>query len=183
MKKLSLLMTLTIALSSCTNASLQPTATPTTQATATITATSTTTPTSTATVTPSPTNTPEAQKFCDYNDAMKAVEYIDEMTVVESDSKPLIEDMATMTAAEVQLMISAINLNIENLDQLIVPECLTETILHLRSSYSYYLDMFVNLYSKESDYLFNQLMLSSEEYQQFETEYQRVKECIPTGCQ
>jgi len=170
-------------LSGCTNAPLQPTATLTTQATATITATSTTTPTSTATITPSPTSTPEPPKFCDFDEAMKVVEYIEEMTVVENDSKPLIEDMATMTPEEVQLMITAINLNIDNLDQLTAPKCLTETILHLRSSYSYFRDMFVNLYSKEGDYLFNQLMLSSEEYQQFETEYQRVKECIPTGCQ
>ena len=124
----------------------------------------------------------ESARYCDFDDAMRVVARIDEITKVSEDDTNSNSDQS-LSEAQRLLVVAAYSEKILEFDLMTVPGCLEMSIKHLRASYIAMRDLFSVSEDNTTNEAMELLFLAGQEQKLFDEEYARVKECIPTGCQ
>jgi hypothetical protein len=126
-------------------------------------------------------------EYCNYDDAMKVIKVVDELTKNEVSTTPTPMpsskiEIPKITKEQSVAMISETNRRIDEIDQLKVPECLRSPVDHFRATFINLRDFYTITNNRTESENIGLLMLIGQEGNMFDKEYSRVKECIPTGC-
>lgn len=142
------------------------------------------TKTNTPVVTPTQAANTESDDYCNYDDAMRVIDRLDELTKEETKgtatSSP--DGSEGLTEAQRLVIIAAFTEKIAELELMSVPECLKPSVELLKTSYVDLRDLFTAQKDRTPSDAIELMARVSADQKLFDEEFARVKKCVPTGC-